>query len=143
MITMQHKQPGVGKEAAILAGLQVTIEALAAREYWAEDGRLLRVRRLLVDAGYVPDQVYDAIRISTYADHLVAEYFLRNEARARTVDQWQLRPAKSDNHWLDCTVGAMVAASIEGVSLPGGEIRLARSAQPAERPSLSQLRSRS
>jgi hypothetical protein len=56
-----------------------------------------------------------------YADHLCAEYFTRTEARGRTVDQWQPRPAKPDNHWLDCTVGTMVAASLCGVTLPAAE----------------------
>jgi hypothetical protein len=28
------------------------------------------------------------------------------------------RPERGDNHWLDCAVGAAVAASMEGVALP-------------------------
>ncbi|RIK80188.1 MAG: hypothetical protein DCC68_11545 [Planctomycetota bacterium] len=53
------------------------------------------------------------------ADHLTAEYRVKTEGRGRTVDEWKLRPERSDNHWLDCVVGSAVAASIQGASLAG------------------------
>ena len=53
------------------------------------------------------------------AEHLTAEYRVRTEGRGRTVDEWKLRPSAGDNHWLDCLVGCAVAASIQGVALPG------------------------
>lgn len=53
------------------------------------------------------------------AEHLVAEYPVRTEARGRIVDEWKLKATRPENHWLDCLVGAAVAASILGVSLPG------------------------
>jgi hypothetical protein len=46
-------------------------------------------------------------------EHLTAEYPVRTEARGRVVDEWKM--AGRDNHWLDCLVGAAVAASIAGV----------------------------
>jgi phage terminase large subunit GpA-like protein len=51
------------------------------------------------------------------ADHLTAEYRVQTTARDRTIDEWKLRASHPDNHWLDCLVGAAVAASIQGVSL--------------------------
>jgi phage terminase large subunit GpA-like protein len=51
------------------------------------------------------------------ADHLTSEYRVPTTGRGRTVDEWRLRPEHIDNHWLDCTVGAAVAASMEGVAL--------------------------
>jgi hypothetical protein len=51
------------------------------------------------------------------ADHLTAEYRIRTEGRGRTVDERKLRPERPDNHWLDCLVGAAVAASVEGISM--------------------------
>jgi phage terminase large subunit GpA-like protein len=54
-----------------------------------------------------------------FADHITAEYRVRTEGRGRTVDEWKLRLAAVDNHWLDCLVGCAVAASIQGVVLPG------------------------
>lgn len=53
------------------------------------------------------------------ADHLTAEYRVRTEGRGRTVDEWKIRVAGADNHWLDCLAGCAVAASISGVALTG------------------------
>ena len=52
-------------------------------------------------------------------EHLTAEYRVKTEGRGRTVDEWKLRASGQDNHWLDCIVGAAVAASIQGASLFG------------------------
>lgn len=52
-----------------------------------------------------------------YAEHLTAEYRVKTTGMGRTVDEWKLRPDRKDNHWLDCTVGAAVAASYLGCSL--------------------------
>lgn len=54
-----------------------------------------------------------------FAAHLTAEFRVITEGRGRTVEEWQLRPEKPDNHWLDCTVGCLVAASICGCGLQG------------------------
>lgn len=53
------------------------------------------------------------------ADHLCAERSTRVEANGRTIDEWDLRPGRPDNHWLDCLVGATAAASFEGAALVG------------------------
>jgi hypothetical protein len=53
------------------------------------------------------------------AEQLTAEYFVKTEGRGRTVDEWKMRPEQSDNHWLDCLVGAAVAASMQGAVLFG------------------------
>ena len=53
------------------------------------------------------------------ADHLTSEYRVRTEGRGRTVDEWKLRLPNADNHWLDCLTGCAVAASMEGITLPG------------------------
>jgi hypothetical protein len=54
-------------------------------------------------------------------EHLTAEYPVEVTGRGRTVSEWKLRPNKPDNHWLDCAVGATVAASTLGIALPGTE----------------------
>lgn len=54
-----------------------------------------------------------------YAEHLRAEYAIEVEARGRKVNEWSLNPGRPDNHWLDCSNMAIVAASIEGASLLG------------------------
>jgi len=51
------------------------------------------------------------------ADHCVAEYRTRVTANGRSVDEWQLRPDRPDNHFFDCLVGCAVGASIMGAKL--------------------------
>lgn len=60
----------------------------------------------------------DAGKHRMVAEQLASEYRVKTEGRGRTVDEWKLRP-NFDNHFLDCLVGAAVAASIQGVSLMG------------------------
>lgn len=57
----------------------------------------------------------------TFAKHLKSEYPVRTEGRGREVDEWKLKPDRSDNHWLDCAVGCCVAASVEGAGLVGSK----------------------
>ncbi|MEN6537119.1 MAG: terminase gpA endonuclease subunit [Bryobacteraceae bacterium] len=57
------------------------------------------------------------------AEHITAEYRVKTEGRGRTVDEWKLRVAAVDNHWLDCLVGSAVAASIQGAILPGTDVK--------------------
>lgn len=73
------------------------------------------------------------------ADHLTAEYFTRVEARGRTVEEWQPRPNHRDNHFLDCAVGCLVAASVAGVKLAAAEPDETPRLTPSQRPSLADL----
>jgi len=57
------------------------------------------------------------------SDHLTAEYRIKTMARDRIVDEWKLRAARPDNHWLDCLVGCAVGASIQGAVLFGTETK--------------------
>ena len=57
------------------------------------------------------------------AEHLTAEYRVKTEGRGRTVDEWKLRVAGLDNHWLDCLVGSAVAASMQGAVLFGTDLK--------------------
>lgn len=58
---------------------------------------------------------------TTIARHLKAEIPRRVKAMngGREVDEWQWKPDRPDNHWLDCLVGCCVAGSFEGCRLPG------------------------
>lgn len=69
------------------------------------------------------------------AEHLTSEYRVKTEGRGRTVDEWKLRVDGLDNHWLDCLVGAAVAASMQGATLFGMETK----ATPEPRIRLSTL----
>lgn len=52
-------------------------------------------------------------------EHLTAEYptELESKSHGRTVTIWDAIPGR-DNHWLDCIVGNLVAASMTGSVLP-------------------------
>lgn len=53
-----------------------------------------------------------------FSEHLTAEFKVRTAGRGRVVDEWKLRPDRSDNHWLDCLVGCAVLASMTGSAIP-------------------------
>jgi phage terminase large subunit GpA-like protein len=72
------------------------------------------------------------------ADHLRSEQRIIVEARGRKVDEWKLPPAKPDNHWFDCIVGAAVAASILGCAI--GSASNVKTTVMSARPTLRQLR---
>ena len=65
-----------------------------------------------------------------FAEHLTAEYRVKTQGRGRWVDEWKLKPERSDNHWLDCTAGCAVCASMLGATLP--ELGAARPAPKAK-----------
>jgi hypothetical protein len=53
-----------------------------------------------------------------FAEHLACEIPapLTHEGTGRKVIEWAKRPGRDDNHWLDCVVGSLVAAAIDGGS---------------------------
>ncbi|HNO80560.1 MAG TPA: phage terminase large subunit family protein [Phycisphaerae bacterium] len=59
------------------------------------------------------------------SEHLMSEYRVKTQGRGRTVDEWKIRVDGIDNHWLDCLVGAAVAASMQGATLFGTETKAA------------------
>lgn len=61
----------------------------------------------------------DPRRHDFFAEHCTSEAFNTVEGNSRRVDLWKLKPGHTENHWLDGVVGCHVAASIEGITLPG------------------------
>ena len=210
--TLAAASPRAGLEGSLYAGLERVTEHLVAREWRRDDGAMVRVSRLLVDAnwGSSTDVVYQfcretkhagtvmpshgryvgassvpfsdykrrrgervglnwriptvsgkrAVRHVTFdtnfwksfvharlavphgdpgslslfgrdsrahevfAAHLTSEYRVKTEGRGRVVDEWKLRLAGADNHWLDCLVGCAVAASMEGSVLFGTDAKV-------------------
>jgi len=94
-----------------------------------------QVRHALIDTNYWKSFVHARLAVSMgdpgclalfgrdakahrlLAEHLTGEYRIKTMARDRTVDEWKLKASRPDNHWLDCLVGAAVAASIQGATL--------------------------
>lgn len=50
------------------------------------------------------------------ADHFASEYRTQTSGPHGDFEEWELKPGKTENHWLDGIVGAAVAASIRGVA---------------------------
>jgi hypothetical protein len=75
----------------------------------------------------------DADEHRLLCDHLCAEFRVQTEGRGRQLEEWQHRPERPDNHWLDTAVGCAVAASIEGCALSGAGQDVTPRAAPRER----------
>lgn len=58
-----------------------------------------------------------ASRHETYGLHLAAEYGRKAMSHGVEFYKWVVRPNAVDNHWLDCTSGCAVAASVAGLVL--------------------------
>lgn len=78
----------------------------------------------------------DAQQHRLFADHLTSENGVKVTAREKTVTEWKIKPARPDNHWLDCIVGCCVTASMLRVSLAE---RKQQAPQQARRVKLSDL----
>lgn len=50
-----------------------------------------------------------------FADHLTAEFPVRQTEGSRTVDEWELHPGRPENHWFDCLYQAAAAAGVDGL----------------------------
>ena len=80
---------------------------------------LARIKTPIGDPGALTLYGRDGQDHRMIADHLVSEYPVRVNAKGRDVDEWKERPERPDNHLWDCLVGAMVMASMCGVTLGG------------------------
>jgi len=119
-----------------VAGKRAVRHVLFDANYWKSFIHA-RLAVPMGDPGCLSLYERDPNRHRLLAEHLTAEYRVKTEGRGRTVDEWKLRVGGLDNHWLDCMVGASVAASIQGVNLLGlGQ----REPRPRQRLKLSELR---
>ena len=60
--TLDREFPNSGKEGAILAGLVSLLEESIPTQWSRDDGAAMQVGRCLIDSGYLPNIVYQAIR---------------------------------------------------------------------------------
>lgn len=58
-----------------------------------------------------------------FAQHLSSWYSTPMPGRQRTCDVWKLKPGHSQDHWLDTSVAAAVAASVCGAKIVGEPFR--------------------
>jgi phage terminase large subunit GpA-like protein len=101
-------------------GKRAVRHVLVDTNYW-KSFMQARLAVAMGDPGCLSLYGRDDKRHRLLAEHLTAEYRIKTLARGRQVDEWKLHANRPDNHWLDCLVGAGVAASIEGVILQGIE----------------------
>jgi hypothetical protein len=99
--TLADVAPGAGREGAIRAGLDALANALLGREWQREDGARLRIDRCLVDAGYVPDTVFDFCRHSPFANVLLASRGAGVGAASRPMSEYSVKPGERHGwYWL-------------------------------------------
>lgn len=92
--TLASVSAGAGREGAILAGLTALADSLLGREWAREDGTVMHVGLCLVDAGFVPDTVYDFCRRSRYAAVLMPSRGVGIGAAGRPMSEYQHKPGE-------------------------------------------------
>lgn len=90
--TLGRRHPGKGKEGAILAGLLELIQELFSREWPREDGQTQQIGLGLIDAGYLPDVVHEAIRLSGQAARLRPSLGRAIGPAARPMSEYTYKP---------------------------------------------------
>jgi len=70
--TLRLRYKGTDKEGAIRAGLDELTGDLCGRQWQREDGAILRLDLCMMDAGYVPDVVFEVVKHSPWAANLYA-----------------------------------------------------------------------
>lgn len=117
-----RRQPGdrIGHNWMIpnTRGKRVIRHVLYDTNYWKSFIRS-RLFTAMGDCGCLSFWGRQSIRHMLIAEHCTCEYFTATAGRGRKVDEWKIKPARKDNHWFDCIVGAAVAANVSGVNLPG------------------------
>ena len=94
-----RKYPGRGKEGAIVAGLVDLIDQLCDRVWRRDDGVEMSIDRLLIDAGYLPDLVAQAIRKANRGPVVLPSLGMPVGAKQNAMVQWQRRPGEKLGHY--------------------------------------------
>lgn len=92
---------GYTEPQRVFAGLSALFPAILGRAYFrTETGQEVRVDRCLVDAGWEPDAVYQAVTASKEAGVIYPSKGVGRSATQVGVARWKLRPGeRSGFHW--------------------------------------------
>lgn len=90
--TLADKYPGQSKEGAIRAGLDELIGVLTSKKWELDGGGYSRVEKVGVDAGYVPDIVFEAARAAGAVVIPTRGQGIR--AGQRPIGEWGRRPGE-------------------------------------------------
>jgi hypothetical protein len=91
--TLADVHPG-GREACLRAGLTVLAGKLIGKFWPREDGTSLRITRLLIDSGYVPEVVHDVVMHTGLAAIVVPSRGVGIGATSRPMSEWELKPGE-------------------------------------------------
>ena len=114
--------------------------------HWIESTPSGRLRTITVDVNFWKCQVHDAFRMlpgnrgsltlfgrdpevhRMFSEHMNGEVAKLTESGGNTVYEWQDTP--NDNHFFDCMVGNMVAASVLGIKSAEERVKPKRNRSP-------------
>lgn len=97
--TLARKYPGKGREGAIRAGLMDLTAQLLDQKWRREDGFPMDIGRLLIDAGYVPDVVYDVCQHSKHAARLLPSRGVGITAAMRPISEYDQKRGDRIGHF--------------------------------------------
>jgi len=98
--TLARKYPRKGIDGAIVAGLVELIGELLGRQFEREDGQQMQIGLLLVDSGYKPDVVHEAIRLSGQLARARPSLGRPVGASHRPIAEYTYKPGDRRGHFL-------------------------------------------
>lgn len=102
--TLKRKYPGRSTDAAILAGLEYSIEEMLDREWPRTGGGVLRLGRLLVDMGYKSELVA-AAKHKVGGQAMILSRGVGIGARNRPMTEYKRKPGEQyGHHWYQPSV---------------------------------------
>jgi hypothetical protein len=92
--TLAKAHPGGSWEASLYAALESLVGILAGREWARDDGGVMRLDQIVIDAGYgnSTDTVYQFCRRSAHASILLPYFGRTIAAGAPSMDEWKKKP---------------------------------------------------
>jgi phage terminase large subunit GpA-like protein len=93
--------PALSQEQRLYRGLEeLTAEVLGRKYYREQSGDELTIERCLIDAGWLPQVVYQFVRASTRAGVIYPSKGIGRTLNARGVSEWKMRPGERRGyHW--------------------------------------------
>ncbi len=99
-VPLSRQYAGLGSEATVRHALLDLTDGLCARTWVREDQGEMRVERVLIDAGFKPDQVCDVCRNSPHAAVLLPSRGLGITAARKPMAEYNRRPGdRLGWHW--------------------------------------------
>ena len=99
-VPLSRRYPGMGAEAMVRQSLLDLADHLCGKSWLRQDGGEMRLERVLIDAGFRPDQVCDVCRNSPHAAVLMPSRGLGITAARKPMAEYARRPGdRLGWHW--------------------------------------------